>query len=769
MAEEISKAELEAGIGRQLLESDPDAVMVLDPDYRIVRSNPAAEVLFGYAESELIGLPLDGLLPPDVVEAHEGYMRQFAQSGGGVRHMGQRRRVRGRHRDGTEIPAEATIGISWQGDQPYFFAILRDVSEQVAYEQALEQERDLTSALSKVLGLLTRPEPANPATVYEETCRMVVQTGGLALAWIGEPDTEGWLRPVAVQGEAAACAAELPVAVSANSKWGQGPSGTAYSTGRTNYVQDTDASPAMAPWQQKLAAYGLRASAAFPLYREGQVQGTLNVYAQTPGFFTERLANLLERITHAVTAALERFHHEAERHRLTQIVEAAPDLIGLADPEGQILYNNPAARTFLGAKGQNPEANIRDFHPDWAARLVAEEGLPSAQRTGSWEGETAFLDAQGREKPFSQIVLAHSGPDGAVAYYATIAREITGQKAREAALNEQFHKAVETLVNFVEFFDPDLLEHHRHVADWAQRVGTSLGYHSETQEQLYFAALLHDIGFLGLPPRVRSKSFSLLTSLERGEWKRHPELGEAALIGMDRMDGPAHIIRHHHERWDGHGIPDGLVGEDIPWGSRILAIVSDYFDLLEGRFYVNAVESTVAASFLREGSGSRYDPAIVQVFLEQLGEEAPNTQEGQKTQGMAAEPPPSGVAPEAEPAPNRRPDTSQAERSKRTSEARHAEGSQDGSGRHKNWRSRHRKPQEAEQAGGQAIDPAQEWRLNRLEPGMILVQELRTQEGVLLLSSGTVLDERLTKKLNRLQNQLPLTVQARWPEPDEGG
>ena len=765
---------LDAAIGQRLVRDDPDAVVVLDAEQRIVRFNLAAETVFGYAESELLGEPLDRLLPTNDVEAHRGYLERFAQEGYQVRQMGERGRVRGRRRSGETFPAEATIGVQHYEGQSYFFAVLRDTSDQEAYEEALVQERNLAHALSQVLGLLTREEPADPETVLDETCRLVVETGGLSLAWIGEPDAEGWLQIRASWGEASGYATEVPISIRPDDAWGQGPSGLAYRSGQPSYVQDVAESPAVAPWRAALLRYGIRASGALPLYRDGQVQGVLNVYADRIGFFAARMTDLLERIACAVTAALERYHHEAERRRLTEVVEAAPDLIGLADENGNVLYNNPAAVQFLGQKGQTGGANIQNFHPDWAAHRILEEGLPQARQSGSWEGETAFLDAEGREWPFSQTLLAHRDAGGEIERYSTIAREISGPKAREAALQEQFQKAVETLVHFVEFFAPELLSHHRHVADWAQRVAVALGCSAEAREQLYFAAILHDIGHLGLNERVRHKAYSLLTNADRQEWRRHPELGEAVLIGMDRMDEPAQLIRHHHERWDGHGIPDGLAGEAIPLGSRILAVVSDYFDLIEGRFYVSKVSSAEAASFLQAGSGSQYDPSVVRAFLTEMGEEAGEELLAQGGAEEAKETRAHEASGEQAPAEESRVERRGGARQSvgRKGSDRRAEG-QAGAGtseRRKGWREQRRK--RSDEAQGEAASTpgaVQEWRILQLQPGLILEQELRTREGMLLLSPGTVLDDRLTKKLNRLRGHLPRSVQARWPEPDEEG
>jgi len=130
----------------------------------------------------------------------------------------------------------------------------------------------------------------------------------------------------------------------------------------------------------------------------------------------------------------ERKHGEEGRERLAAILDATPDFVAVGDPAGRILYLNRAACGLLGAQpGQDPSSmSIEDRRPTWALRLMVETAIPTAVREGSWRGETAFLSRDGEEIPFSQVVLAHSGSDGKVAFLSTIARDISREKRLEA-------------------------------------------------------------------------------------------------------------------------------------------------------------------------------------------------------------------------------------------------------------------------------------------------------------------------------------------------
>lgn len=124
---------------------------------------------------------------------------------------------------------------------------------------------------------------------------------------------------------------------------------------------------------------------------------------------------------------------EAEHLRLTAILDATTDFISTASPQGQLLYMNNAVRRALGIglTADITQLVIPVFHPAWASALIEQEGMPTAIRTGVWSGETAMLTVDGREVPLSQVILAHKNPDGTLAYFSTVARDISERKRAE--------------------------------------------------------------------------------------------------------------------------------------------------------------------------------------------------------------------------------------------------------------------------------------------------------------------------------------------------
>jgi diguanylate cyclase (GGDEF)-like protein/PAS domain S-box-containing protein len=142
----------------------------------------------------------------------------------------------------------------------------------------------------------------------------------------------------------------------------------------------------------------------------------------------------------------ERRRAAEEQARLTAILEAATDFIGMARPDGKCLYMNRAGRRMVGISPDEEITTIGRYSPDWAVRKFVEEGFPVAARDGVWEGEEAFLGPDGREIPVWQVIVSHRGEDGAVDRFSTIARDMTDRNRYE----EELRRLNETLKALVQ-------------------------------------------------------------------------------------------------------------------------------------------------------------------------------------------------------------------------------------------------------------------------------------------------------------------------------
>jgi putative nucleotidyltransferase with HDIG domain len=155
--------------------------------------------------------------------------------------------------------------------------------------------------------------------------------------------------------------------------------------------------------------------------------------------------------------------------------------------------------------------------------------------------------------------------------------------------------------------------HSAAVAIYARDIANRLGLPEEEQQLAHVCGLVHDIGKIGLPPGLLEKP-GALTLTERREMEKHSEIGERILAKVDDYSTIACIVRHHHERWDGQGYPDGLRGEDVPLISRIIAAADAYNAMTSDRPYRDAMPSRVARLRLAQGVESQFDTTVIAAF-----------------------------------------------------------------------------------------------------------------------------------------------------------
>ncbi len=186
-------------------------------------------------------------------------------------------------------------------------------------------------------------------------------------------------------------------------------------------------------------------------------------------------------------------------------------------------------------------------------------------------------------------------------------------------LKENFLTSLKVFSSLIELRGGGLSGHSRRVAEHARRLALQMGLPASEVQDILFAALLHDIGKIGLPDNVIAKPVTRLNAEERVEMAKHTKTGQAALMGMENLKNAARFIRSHHERFDGLGYPDGLQGLAIPLGARILAVANEYDGLMQGAILPKQLSASDACNFLLEGRGRRYDPQVVDAFIAMLG------------------------------------------------------------------------------------------------------------------------------------------------------
>jgi HD-GYP domain-containing protein (c-di-GMP phosphodiesterase class II) len=294
-------------------------------------------------------------------------------------------------------------------------------------------------------------------------------------------------------------------------------------------------------------------------------------------------------------------------------------------------------RASLGVDGYPREAPSSFLKAVY--RRVVERGAPAVCNEGSAVGLEGIPPAEREEERFANFVgspvvllkdLAgvvlvadkHAGgfdPDDvetliSVGHQAGVAVE---NRRLEEALQRAYVSTVSILADAVEAKDPYTHGHCEMASRFARLVAAKLELPPEEQAVVCYAALLHDVGKIGVSDGVLNKPGPLLPE-EMELMRAHVRVGHDLLRNVPILQTVAEVVLHHHERYDGTGYPDGLQGEEIPVAARIVSVVDAYCAMITRRSYKEAYTEAHARDEVRRCAGTQFDPAIVDAFLSVL-------------------------------------------------------------------------------------------------------------------------------------------------------
>jgi two-component system, cell cycle response regulator len=329
-----------------------------------------------------------------------------------------------------------------------------------------------------------------------------------------------------------------------------------------------------------------------------------------------------EALTDALTGLPNR---RALSHSLDRVIprasEASPVVLALFDLDGFKLYNDtfghPAGdellvrlgarlRDSLGARG----SAFRMGGDEFCALLeLGDEALePLVSRAAaalSDHGDGFRIGCS-----YGAILLPLEARDASDALRIADQRMYAQKTAGRASASRQ---STDVLLRALAERDPELSSHVHDVADLAEAVARRLALADDQIEQIRHAAELHDVGKVAVPDGILSKP-GPLDDAEWGFIRRHTLIGERIIAAAPALRQVASLVRSSHERWDGTGYPDQLAGDDIPLGSRIVA-VADAFDAMTAeRPYTDPRPPEVALAELRRCAGSQFDPDVIEAF-----------------------------------------------------------------------------------------------------------------------------------------------------------
>ena len=199
------------------------------------------------------------------------------------------------------------------------------------------------------------------------------------------------------------------------------------------------------------------------------------------------------------------------------------------------------------------------------------------------------------------------------------------KKNKQSALREkEYHtiteQTIETFAKVIDAKDPNTNGHSHRVAHYAIRMGKKLNLSEKEQENLYYAALLHDIGKIGISDYILHKP-SGLTEEEYITIKKHTEIGAEILKGIPMIEGLVVGAKYHHERYDGTGYMEGLSGDDIPLFARIIGLADSYDTMSSDRPYHKGIPREDIIEEIKRCSGTQFDPKLTSIMITLIRED----------------------------------------------------------------------------------------------------------------------------------------------------
>lgn len=236
-------------------------------------------------------------------------------------------------------------------------------------------------------------------------------------------------------------------------------------------------------------------------------------------------------------------------------------------------------------------------------------GQPAQQvATSSLESEISALHAALDHHRVEDAAKTRQLDRYAAELRATSRRE----RHRTRELSDSYMATVRALSNAVEARDAYTAHHAERVSAYGVEIGAASGLLLDDHPEIEFGFLLHDVGKVAVPDAILFKP-GTLDAAERRIMQRHPVIGEEIIGGIAFLVPATAVVRHHHERWDGSGYPDGLAGEEIPLAARVFALADALDALTSDRPYRSAVGMPQAREMLHDSPG-QFDPAVLEAF-----------------------------------------------------------------------------------------------------------------------------------------------------------
>ena len=560
----------------EIISTAMDAIITVDQEQKIFLFNAAAERVFHCRAADVLGKPLDILIPERYRHLHLQHVIDFGTTGQTNRSMGLGNHLTGLRKDGEEFPMEASISQARLGDQHFYTVILRDITERRQAMTALRSSEERFRRLAENAPSIILRFHVLPELAFEYISPAVSGITGYA-----------------------------PEEFYANPNLS------------TDIIIEED----------KLI---------FDRFIKGDIQSSQTleirwVCKDSTVIWTEHHYNPvwgedgeLVSVEGIIIDISERKRTEQELRRAEAktraILDAMPDMMFQIALTGELVdYRARNESDLILPPEEFLGISFRDVLPKKVSQQL-EEVMRKTWRMGqalSFEYQVTTQD--GMLKDFEARVSQTALGD-----FLVITRNITERKHAELelkhtylALEQAYDATIEGWSKALELRDRETNGHTLRVAETTMRLARIVGIPESDLVHIYRGALLHDIGKMAIPDSILFKP----GSLNKEEWqlmRLHPVYAYDMLLPIDYLQASLNIPLCHHEKWDGSGYPQGLRGEQIPIEARLFSVVDVWDALCSERPYHAAWSIEETLNYFRSQSGKQFDPSIVEALFRYL-------------------------------------------------------------------------------------------------------------------------------------------------------
>lgn len=630
---EVKKPKLDGLDGKDilsiLLDISHSAVIAIDQNQKILLFNQGARRIFGYEPSEVLGEPLDIVIPRDKQEVHREHVRRFGASPTLAKLMAERQEIRGQRKDGTLFPASASIAKTDSGGRQVFLVILQDISGQKEAQEIIRQnEADLAEAqrLAK-LGNWVFDAATGQVNWSDELFRIFeiersefLEKYESFVDFVVPAD-----KPMVIEANRRARQDSLPFELEYHILTKTGHQKTIRELGYA--VKNEDG--------QVIRLFGTAQDVTERKKDEERLRTQL------------RRMEALHAIEMVITSSFE------VQLTLDIVIKTAVTQLGV-DAAAILLYQPDSHQLeFTGWQGfRTPKleriqlklgkglagkailnrkkifvADLANEADEYVHKtLYVDEGFVSYFGTpllsrGEIKGVLEILHRSPLQPDEDWLAFLDMLSEQA-AIAIDNAQLFEGVNRSNLKLAMAYDATIEGWSRAMDLRDKETEGHTQRVTEMTIRLARAMGLNDQEISQIRRGALLHDMGKLGVPDDILFKP----DKLNDAEWaimRQHPQYAYDMLCSIDYLKPALDIPYSHHEKWDGTGYPQGLKGEQIPMAARLFAIVDVWDALQSDRPYRAGWPKEKVLDHIRSLSGTHFDPQVVELFLRVMQEDDP--------------------------------------------------------------------------------------------------------------------------------------------------